>query len=134
MLNKITLIGNLGTDPEMGYTPNGNPVTSFTVATNHKYTNSSGERKEEVEWFKIVCWNKLAESTNQYLAKGSKAYVEGRLQSKTWSGQDGVQHFTNEVVASNVVFLDPAGNKSDAEPVAAGVESPTEGDSENLPW
>jgi len=83
------VIGNVGTDPEMRYTPNGNPVTSFRFAVGHHYTTSDGEKKEETEWFTIVAWNKLAESCNQYLEKGKRAFVDGRLKSQTWTGQDG---------------------------------------------
>ena len=103
-VNRIIVIGNLGKDPEMRFTPNGNPVTSFSVATNRVYT-ANGERKEETEWFTIITWSKLAERCNQYLTKGQLVYIEGRLQSRTWDGQDGQKHFTNEIVASTVTFL-----------------------------
>ena len=119
-LNKLLIIGNLGSDPELRYTPNGNPVTSFTVAANRKYTTSDGEKTEETEWFSVSTWNQLAESCNQFLAKGRRVYVEGRLKSSTWTGQDGQTRFRNEIIANTVVFLDSAANdKNDAEPVAA---------------
>ena len=85
-LNKMQVIGNLGRDPEMRYTPNGNPVTSFSIATNRAYTDSQGEKHEETEWFTVVAWNQLAELCNQYLSKGRRAYVDGRLRSSTWQG------------------------------------------------
>ena len=107
-LNKITIIGNLGTDPEMRYTPNGNAVTSFSMATNRNYTTSDGERREETEWFSIVAWNQLAERVNQYLSKGRRAYVEGRLRSSSWEGRDGQTRFRNEIIANTVLFLDRA--------------------------
>jgi single-strand DNA-binding protein len=107
-LNKMQVIGNLGTDPEMRYTPNGNPVTSFSIATNRRYTDSQGERHEETEWFRVVAWNQLAELCNQYLSKGRRAYVDGRLHSSTWEGQDGQTRFSNEIVAERVLFLDRA--------------------------
>ena len=132
-LNKLLVIGNLGSDPELRYTPDGNPVTSFTIATNHKYTASDGERREETEWFSISAWNALAESCNQYLTKGQRVYVEGRLKSSTWTGQDGQTRFRNEINANTVLFLDPAGDKSEAEPVAAEVGASTEGEGD-LPW
>ena len=88
-LNKVMIIGNVGTDPEMRFTPNGNPVTSFRVATNRVYTAPDGERRRETEWFTVVAWNKLAESCNQFLTKGRLVYVEGRLRSHTWESQDG---------------------------------------------
>ena len=108
MLNKIMVIGNLGTDPEMRYTPSGSAVTNFSMATNRSYTTSDGERREETEWFRIVAWNQLAEQVNQYLTKGRRAYVEGRLRSTSWEGQDGQTRFRNEIIANTVLFLDRA--------------------------
>jgi single-strand DNA-binding protein len=108
-LNKIMVIGNVGTDPEMRYTPNGNPVTSFRIATSRSYTPQDGERRQDTEWFTVVAWNNLAEQVNQYLSKGGHAYVEGRLQSRTFQGNDGQTRFTNEIVASRVIFLDRPG-------------------------
>ena len=105
-LNKITVIGNVGNDPEMRFTPNGKPVTTFSVATNRVYTTPEGERKQETEWFNIVTWNKLAEQCNQFLAKGRLVYADGRLHTRAWEGQDGQQHSRVEVIANNVVFLD----------------------------
>jgi single-strand DNA-binding protein len=105
-LNKIMIIGNLGSEPEMRFTPNGNPVTSFSVATNRFYNTPDGERKQETEWFTVVAWNKLAELCNQFLTKGRLVYAEGRLHTSTWESQDGQKHARPEVVASQVVFLD----------------------------
>ena len=108
-MNKILIIGNLGSDPEMRYTPNGNPVTSFTVATNRRYRTSAGENKEETEWFRISAWNRLAETSNQYLQRGSKVYVEGRLSSRTYVGNDGETRVSLDVNASEVRFIDSRG-------------------------
>ncbi|MSQ21937.1 MAG: single-stranded DNA-binding protein [Dehalococcoidia bacterium] len=105
-LNKMMVIGNLGTDPEMRYTPNGSAVTSFRMATTRGYTSQDGERHQDTEWFTIVAWNQLAELCNQYLAKGRKAYVEGRLHSRSWEGQNGKTGFVNEIVADRIIFLD----------------------------
>lgn len=105
-LNKLMLIGNVGSDPEMRYTPSGNPVTSFSVATNRRYTDANGETKEETEWFRVVAWRKLAEQCNQFLAKGRQVYVEGRLHARNWEGQDGQTHTSLEVTANQVLFLD----------------------------
>lgn len=105
-LNKVFLIGNVGTDPEMRFTPNGNPVTSFRIATNRVFTAPDGERKQETEWFTVVAWSKLAESCNQFLTKGQRVYVEGRLRTRTWEGQDGQKRSRVEVVANRVLFLD----------------------------
>ena len=107
-LNKLMLIGNVGTDPEMRYTAGGSPVTSFRIATSRSYNTSEGERKQETEWFTVVAWNQLAEQCNQFLSKGRRAYVEGRLRSHSWEGQDGQTRFRNEIVANRVLFLDRA--------------------------
>ena len=105
-LNKVMIIGNVGSEPEMRFTPNGNPVTSFRVATNRMYTTADGERKQETEWFTVVAWNKLAEQCNQFLSKGRLVYAEGRLHTRTWEGQDGQKHYRTEIVANRVSFLD----------------------------
>jgi len=108
-LNKVMVIGNLGTDPEMRFTPSGKPVTSFRIATTRTYLSPEGERRQETEWFSVVTWNKLAETCNQFLAKGRRAYVEGRLRTHSWEGQDGQRRFRTEIVANRVIFLDRAG-------------------------
>ena len=105
-VNKMIIIGNLGSEPEMRFTPNGNPVTSFSVATNWRYTTSQGERKEETQWFTVVTWNRLAEQCNQFLTKGRLVYAEGRLRTRMWDGQDGQKRFRNEIIANKVTFLD----------------------------
>jgi len=105
-LNKVMIIGNVGNDPEMRFTPNGNPVTSFRVATNRFYTTPEGERKQETDWFTIISWNKLAEQCNQFLNKGRLVYVEGRLRNRSWEGQDGQKRFRTEIIANRVTFLD----------------------------
>jgi single-strand DNA-binding protein len=105
-LNKCMIIGNLGRDPEMRYTPSGQPVTQFTVAVNRNYKNQAGEWQEETEWFRIVAWGPLAERTAEYLRKGRKVYVEGRLQTRQWEGQDGQKRYTTELVANQVTPLD----------------------------
>ena len=105
-LNKVMIIGNLGSEPEMRYTPNGRPVTSFRVATNRVYTTPEGERREETEWFSVVAWNKLAEQCNQFLTKGRLVYAEGRLHTRTWESQDGQKHYRTEIIANRVTFLD----------------------------
>jgi len=105
-LNKVTVIGNVGSEPEMRFTPNGRSVTSFSVATNWVYTTPEGERKQETEWFNVVAWNRLAEQCNQFLAKGRLVYAEGRIHTRSWEGQDGQQHSRMEVIANRVIFLD----------------------------
>ena len=108
-LNKVIIIGNIGGEPEMRFTPSGKPVTSFRVATNWVSTTPEGERRQETEWFNIVTWNKLAEQCNQFLAKGKLVYTEGRLHTRIWEGQDGQQHSRAEVIANKVIFLDRKG-------------------------
>jgi single-strand DNA-binding protein len=105
-LNKVMIIGNVGGDPEMRFTPAGHPVTSFSVATNRTINTQQGEPKKETEWFSVVAWEKLAEQCNQFLAKGRLVYVEGRLQTRTWDGQDGQKHYKTEVIANRVMPLD----------------------------
>jgi single-strand DNA-binding protein len=105
-LNKVMLIGNLGADPEMKYTPSGVPVTTFRVAVSRSWRTPEGENKEETEWFRIVAWRKLAEVCNEYLRKGSKVYVEGRLQTRKWQDQQGQDHYSTEVQADEMMMLD----------------------------
>ncbi len=105
-LNKIMLIGNVGSDPEMRYSPNGKAVTSFRMATNYRYAGSDGEQREETEWFRVSVWGRQAESCNQFLSKGKRIYVEGRLRSSSWEGQDGQMRTSLEVSANRVIFLD----------------------------
>jgi len=105
-LNKVMIIGNVGTEPEMRFTPSGSPVTSYRVATNRVYTTPEGERKQETEWFTVVAWNRLAENCNQFLTKGQRIYAEGRLHLRSWEGQDGQKHTRAEIVANRVIFLD----------------------------
>jgi single-strand DNA-binding protein len=111
-LNKVTIIGNVGNEPEMRFTPNGKPVTSFSVATNWVYTSPEGERRQETEWFNVVAWNRLAEQCNQFLAKGRLVYAEGRMHTRNWEGQDGQQHSRVELIANRVIFLDRRGTSS----------------------
>jgi single-strand DNA-binding protein len=114
-LNKVTVIGNVGNEPEMRFTPNGKPVTSFSVATNWVFTSPEGERRQETEWFNVVAWNRLAEQCNQFLAKGKLVYVEGRIHTRNWEGQDGQSHSRMEVIANRVIFLDRKGTGSAAD-------------------
>ncbi len=112
-LNKVTLIGNLTRDPEMRYTPQGTAVCTFSVATNRQWKTESGDTKEDAEFHRIVAWDKLAEICSQMLSKGKKVYVEGRLQTRKWEGQDGNTRYTTEIVISEMLLLDKAGDTSD---------------------
>ena len=105
-LNRAQVIGNLTRDPEVRTTTTGQSVASFGVATNRRWTDAQGQRKEEVEFHRIVSWNKLAELCSQLLAKGRKVYVEGRLQTRKWTGQDGQERTTTEIVISDMIILD----------------------------
>lgn len=110
-LNKVQLIGNLTRDPELRYTPSGNAVASFSMATNREYKKENGEKVEDAEFHRIVAWNKLAELIGQYLKKGSKIFIEGRLSTRKWTGQDGSEKQTTEIVVDDVLFLDNGNGK-----------------------
>ena len=105
-LNKVQLIGNLTRDPELRYTPNGTAVCSFGLATNRGWTTDTGEKKEEAEFHRVVAWNKLAELCSKFLKKGSKAFVEGRLSTRSWNAQDGSQRSATEIIISDMIVLD----------------------------
>jgi len=105
-LNRVQLIGNLTRDPELRYTPQGTGVCTFGLATNRSWTTDNGDKKEEAEYHKIVAWNKLGELCSQLLTKGRKVYVEGRLSTRSWTGQDGVQKSTTEIVIDDMIILD----------------------------
>ena len=133
MFNKITIIGNLGTDPEMRYTPSGSAVTSFSVATNRRYTRN-GETVDETEWFRVNAWGRLAETTNQYLEKGSLVYVEGRLSSRPWQTQDGQLRAGNEIFAQELKFLPRSGQTTPGSGGYPGNGAPIGDDEDDLPW
>lgn len=104
-LNKVMIIGHLGRDPEMRYTPTGRPVTTFSVATNRYWSSADGEKHSETEWFNVVTWGNLAEFCKQHLKKGQQVYVEGRLQTRRWDDSEGTKHVTVEIVANEAVIL-----------------------------
>ena len=105
-LNKVLIIGALGSETDMRYTPGGKPVTSFSVAVSRGWRTSEGERKEATEWFNVVSWGNLAEICNQHLRKGSQVYIEGRLQTRSWDDASGIKHFRTELVANEMIILD----------------------------
>lgn len=111
-LNRVQLIGNLTRDPELRYTPNGTAVCSFGLATNRSWTTDSGEKKDEAEFHNIVAWNKLGELCSQFLVKGSKAFLEGRLATRSWQGQDGVQKTRTEIILTDMIVL--SGRKTES--------------------
>jgi single-strand DNA-binding protein len=117
-LNRVMIIGHLGRDPEMRYTPSGRPVTSFSVATTRSWANAEGERRDETEWFNVVAWGSLAEICKDYLRKGQQVYVEGRLQTRGWDDGEGKRHFRTELVAHEMIMLggrQPAALEEEAE-------------------
>ena len=117
-VNKVILIGNLGSDPEVKYTPSGVPVANVSLATNETWNDRNGERQERTEWHRLVVWRKLAEIVGQYLKKGSKVYIEGRLETRSWDDQSGQKRYTTEVVVNDLQMLDGRGDFSDAGPGA----------------
>jgi len=139
-VNKVILIGNLGSDPELKYTPSGAAVTNFNVATNEIWNDKDGNKQERTEWHRVVLWRKLAEIAGEYLKKGSKVYLEGKLQTRSWEDKDGVKRYTTEVVADNMTMLDAKGEggsssgassappPSEAPPAAPAADSGAEDD------
>ena len=138
-MNKIIVIGNLGRDPEMRYTPNGQSVTSFSVASNRRYTTASGEQREETEWFNVSAFGKVGELCNQYLTKGRQVYLEGRLRSRTYQGPDGQPRHSNDITLTEVQFLGQAsGARGEGSPYGPGPETdadgPTSDEIDELPF
>lgn len=129
-LNRVQLIGNLTRDPELRYTPSGTPVCTFGLATNRNWTTDTGEKHDEAEFHRIVAWNKLAELCSQFLVKGRKVYLEGRLATRNWQAQDGTQRSATEVVISDMILLDsrrPEEEKMESAPEVSedgGTEEP----------
>jgi len=130
-VHKIIVIGNLGRDPEMRYTPEGQAVVTFSVASSRKYKTSSGEQREETEWFNCSAWGKLADVCNEYLTKGKQVYVEGRLKTRTYQAQNGETRFSIDVTCQEIQFLGGGQGRGqgqdqdqdqDREPVGAGQE------------
>ncbi|MQC47916.1 MAG: single-stranded DNA-binding protein [Chloroflexi bacterium] len=134
------IIGHLGADPEMRYTANGNAVTTFRVATSRSYNDASGERREETEWFRVVTWNRLAETCAQYLVKGRQVFVEGRLQTRSWDDPQGQKRYMTELIAEEVKFLGgrgdsgPGGGGGMAPGFAVGPDSEGDIDPDDLPF
>jgi single-strand DNA-binding protein len=125
-LNRVELIGNLTRDPELRYTPQGTAVCTFGIATNRGWVTETGEKKEDVEFHRIVAWNKLAELCSQLLAKGRKVYIEGRLQTRSWTAQDGAQKSMTEIVINDMLILDSKRGEAEHETAAEEVSEPVE--------
>ena len=148
-VNKVILIGNLGSDPEVRYTPEGRPVANFSLATSESWNDrNTGERQERTEWHRLVLWSKLAEIAGQYLKKGAKIYVEGRLQTRSWDDQSGQKRYTTEVVVNDMQMLDsrgeggggggysdrPTGGQSAGPAAQPETPPPPGGDDDDLPF
>ncbi|MBM4426925.1 MAG: single-stranded DNA-binding protein [Chloroflexi bacterium] len=131
-LNKVQIIGHLGKDPEMRYTPSGKPVTTFSVAVSRTWNSADGERHSETEWFNVVAWGTLAEICKQYLNKGQQVYVEGRLQTRRWDDKEDVKHTSVEIVASEMMMLgDRRDSNNNSQEVDNGSVDPTTGATED---
>jgi single-strand DNA-binding protein len=135
MLNKIMLIGNLGRDPEMTYTPSGTPVTKFSVAVSRRMSDKqTGERKEETTWFSVVAWNRLAETCNQDLHKGSKVYLEGRMTSRKYTNKDGIEVTAWDVVLNDMQMLDPKDGRGSTAEGGSGYGSVDDVSPDEIPF
>jgi single-strand DNA-binding protein len=121
-LNKVMIIGRLGRDPEMRYTPSGKPVTTFSVATHRTWNTSEGERRTETEWFNVVAWGSLAEICKEYLSKNRLVYIEGRLQTRHWDDAEGNKHTSVEIVANEMIMLDDRKENDQTPETEAGEE------------
>ena len=121
-INKAIIIGRLGADPEVRYTPAGSTVSNFNVATNNAWKDKDGNKKEDTTWHRIVAWNKLAEIVKEYVKKGHRVYVEGRITTRSWEDQNGQTRYTTEIVANQIQMLESAGSKG--EPVAGAPDVP----------
>jgi single-strand DNA-binding protein len=125
MVNKVILVGNLGRDPEVRSTPSGQPVATFSLATNRRWKDQSGNRQEQTEWHNIVCWGRQAEVAGQYLTKGKQIYVEGRLQTRSWDDkQSGEKKYRTEVICENFQMLGTRGEFDGGGRADSGAESP----------
>lgn len=113
-INKVILIGNLGAEPEVRYTPSGRPVANFRIATTENWTNKDGGREERTEWHRIVAWGRLGEICGEYLHKGKQVYIEGKLQTRSWEDREGNKRYTTEIIAQTMKMLGPAGKEGRA--------------------
>lgn len=139
-VNKVILIGNLGADPEVRYTPGGQAVANFRLATNESWVDRQGQKQERAEWHRVVVWGKQAELCGEYLNKGRKVFVEGRLQTRQWEDRDGQKRYTTEVMARDIVFLDgraeggaPRSHVEGAPPAPGGAQGGPQGVDDSLP-
>ena len=134
-LNKVMIIGHLGRDPEMRYTPSGRPVTTFSTAVSRTWNSSDGERHSETEWFKVVAWGNLAEICKKYLTKGQQVYIEGRLQTRQWEDKEGQKRTSVEVVANEMMMIGDRRDKSSSQAEETpDAETPPQIDEDEFPF
>ena len=137
-LNKVMLIGNLGADPEVRTTPSGAKIATFSIATTEHYTDKSGEKKSHTEWHRLVLWKGLADVAESYLKKGSSCYFEGKLQTRSWDGEDGKKRYTTEIVVNQMQFLGSRGNENstseESKPATDAADFETESQEKDLPF
>jgi single-strand DNA-binding protein len=134
-VNKVIILGRIGKDPELSYTPSGVPVCKFSVATSEKYTDKAGVKQEKTDWHNVVLWQKTAELAKQYCHKGSLIYIEGKIQTRSWDDKDGTKRYATEIVGNSIQFLD--GKKPDdtvSEPRQSEVSEPLPQDDKYLPF
>ena len=123
-LNKVLIIGNLGSDPELKTTSGGQSVATFNIATNRRWTDKAGQNQEQTEWHRIVVWGRQAENCQQYLSKGRQVFIEGRIQTRQWEDKEGQKRYTTEIVAQSVQFLNGGGRGADTGAGTGASEAP----------
>lgn len=134
-VNKAILIGNLGADPELRYTPGGQAVASFSIATTERFKNKDGEQQERTEWHNIVCWGRQAEIANEYLRKGSSVYIEGRIQTRSYDDKDGIKRYRTEIVTRQMQLLGGRQQGQAAQPQPSAAPEPEiSTDDDDLPF
>jgi single-strand DNA-binding protein len=134
-VNKVILIGNLGADPELRYTPSGRAVATFNLATKEQWTTKEGEKGERTEWHRVVAWGKLGEICGEYLHKGKQVYVEGRIQTRSWEDKDGNKRYTTEIVAQTMQMLGPVSKRENGGPANEfPVEEPPDISDDDIPF
>ena len=133
MVNRVTLIGNLGRDPELKFTPQGNAVCKLSVATTEKWRDQQGKPQERTTWHNVVVWGKQAEACEQYLSKGKQVFIEGRIDNRSYDDKDGNKKYITEIVAQNVRFLG-GGQRGEAQGGGGSVDAPTGGDEDEIPF
>ena len=132
-LNKVILIGRLGANPEIRYTPDGTPVANFNLATTETFTNKNGEKVSQTEWHRVVVFGKLAEIVGEYYTKGRKVYVEGKLRTRSWEDREGIKRWTTEIVANNLFMLDSKGD-TESEVISPDIPEESQIDDEDIPF